>query len=175
MQQMQQYERLNEQIESVFEMQSSCFAKGESADFADDFGFNLARRILGDFKLRIDAYADNAFALSDKQVAFIEKAIEVNRQGFEELLDAAAAGERVKIAAEAAFISEFFEGAEMPDDLYRAARQVVRGQIGRFEAKLWLARERAAQDQRAAEYDVYGAADQGGPFPNRHWLEWQFA
>lgn len=161
----EQYTHYNSQIEAIFALNDKCYSKGLSISFPNDYGLDLARKIMGDLKAKVDAYGDKAYGLSDKQQAVIEKAIEENRAGLERRLAEAEAAEETKIIEEMQAINngaDFDTGAYMPDDLYRAARFVVRGQKTRFEAKEWLAQERAFQDLSAAQAEVFGPDDHMG-------------
>lgn len=169
----EQYAHYNGQIESIFALQDKCYARGLSIDFADDYGINFARRILGELKAKIDAFGAKAYPLSEKQASVIERAIEANRTGFEKIVAEAKASEDAKIVAEAKAISGVATSMDdIPDDVYQAARFVVRGQKSRFEAKVWLAEERASQDQHQARVDLYGNDGYGGPALSKAKAAW---
>jgi hypothetical protein len=165
----EQLEYYSAHIETLFGLQDACYSEGLSISFPNDYGFNLARKILGDLKAKVDAYGDKAYGLTEKQIAVIENAIKENRAGFDQRFADAKSIEDAKIVKEMRAINngmDFDTSLGLPDDLYRAARFVVRKEKTRFEAKLWLAEERAYQDLRTSQSELFGLDD--GGYSYRH-------
>lgn len=165
----EQLEYYSAHIETILGLQDACYSQGLSISFPNDYGFNLARKILGDLKAKVDAYGDKAYGLSENQVAMIDKVVEENRAGFDQRFADAEAVEKNKIIKEMRVINngaDFDTGVHMQDTLYRAAQFVVRGEKTPFEAKLWLAEELAYFDLRDAQAELFGLDD--GGYSYRH-------